>query len=63
MSANEFQFTRPSKVKAFALEMAKLRAKKFSRCSKQFLLRIEAKTRNLIASEVHSHPSVGKTLQ
>jgi hypothetical protein len=59
----EFKFTKPSVVKKYALELAQMRGKKFSRVGKSFLQRVEAKTRNIIASEVHGHPSVGKTLQ
>ena len=53
-----------SAVKAHALEYSiSNRNGKFTRVSKDFLDRINAKLRVLIESEVQSHPSVGKTLQ
>ena len=56
-----------SKVKKTALEFASIRKNgsgnpRFTRVSATFLGRIEAKLRAVIASEVHQHPSVGKTL-
>jgi hypothetical protein len=35
----------------------------FNRVSKEFLLRIDARVRNLILAEIKSHPSKGKTLK
>jgi hypothetical protein len=35
----------------------------FNRVSKEFLERIDAKVRNLILTEIKSHPSKGKTLK
>lgn len=52
-----------SKVKAFALEISRTkRAGKFTRVSKDFLDRMEARFKADIHSEIHRHPSVGKTL-
>lgn len=52
-----------SHTKQYALDQSKLtRQGKFTRVSKDFLDRIEAKLRNVIAAEVKAHPSVGKTL-
>ena len=51
-------------VKRVALLLSeKYRAGKFTSVGKSFLERIEAKTQNLIESEVRSHPSIGKTLK
>ena len=55
--------TNQSNVKKYALAVsADTRQGKFTRVSKDFLDRIEAKTRNLIQAEVRNHPSVGVTL-
>ena len=51
------------KVKLFALEMAKSRAHKFTRVGSEFYDRCEAQLKNYIRSEVHRHPSVGKTIK
>jgi hypothetical protein len=51
------------KVKLFALEMAKSRAHKFTRVSKEFIDRCEAQLKNYIRDQVHRHPSVGKTIK
>ena len=51
------------KVKLFALEMAKSRAHKFTRVGKEFYDRCEVNLKSFIRSQVHSHPSVGKTLK
>jgi hypothetical protein len=51
------------KVKLFALEMAKSRAHKFTRVSNEFLDRCEVNLKTFIRSQVHSHPSLGKTLK
>ena len=53
-----------ARVRRTALEIAKLirPANKFSRVGSSFLERIEAATRAAIRSEIHKHPSVGKTL-
>ena len=56
--------TSPSKVRAYALEAAaEMRGGKFTRVSKEFLDRIEVKVRNVVAQEIHAHPSVGRTLK
>jgi hypothetical protein len=58
-----------SRVKRTALELAAANRHtydgkpRFTRVSATFLERIEARVREAIRSEVHSHPSVGKTLQ
>ena len=51
------------KVKMFALEMAKSRAHNFTRVGNEFIDRCEAQLKNYIRSEVHRHPSVGKTIK
>jgi hypothetical protein len=53
----------PSKIRDLALAVSKeARQGKFTRVSKDFLDRIEAKTYALVVAEVKAHPSVGKTL-
>ena len=51
-----------SKVKEFALEMAKGRAHKFTRVGKGFFIKCEANLKNYIRAQVHSLPSKGKTI-
>ena len=51
------------KVKLFALGMAKTRAHKFTRVGKEFYDRCEVNLKNYIRSQVHSHPSKGKTIK
>jgi len=54
----------PTKLRQFALECSKeMRGGKFTRVSKEFTDRIEAKVRAIVRAEVHSHPSVGCTLK
>ena len=50
-------------VREFALEMAKSRAHRFTRVGGDFFLKCEGQLKAFIRSEVHRHPSVGKTLQ
>lgn len=52
-------------VRELALHLASAHrpAQGFARVSKEFLERIDAKVRNLVLSEVNSHPSVGRTLK
>ena len=50
-------------VKAFALEMAKARAHKFTRVSGEFYIRCEGVMREFIRGYVHRQPSVGKTIR
>ena len=50
-------------VREFALEMAKSRAHKFTRVGGDFFLKCEGQLKAFIRSEVHRHPSVGKTIQ
>ena len=51
------------KVKLFALEMAKSRAQKFTRVGQEFYDRCEVNLKQFIRSQVHQHPSVGKTIK
>jgi len=51
-----------SKVKEFALEMAKHRAHKFTRVGSGFLVKCEANLQTFIRNQVHSLPSKGKTI-
>ena len=48
---------------ALYLAAAHRPAQGFNRVSKQFLERIDAKVRNLVLTEVKSHPSIGTTLK
>jgi hypothetical protein len=52
-------------VRELALHLAAAHrpAQGFTRVSKEFLERIDAKVRNLVLTEVNSHPSVGRTLK
>ena len=50
-------------VKAFALEMAKARAHKFTRVSGEFHVRCEVALKEFIRGYVHRLPSVGKTIR
>jgi hypothetical protein len=51
-------------IKKLALDYAKAnRAGRFTRVGKEFFERINSKVRNLVTSEVQSHPSIGKTLK
>ncbi len=50
-------------VKDYALAQSKLiRLGRFTRVGKSFLERINSRIAGIIASEIHSHPSKGKTL-
>lgn len=61
---NEKRVTSPSNVKAYALKVAKDTGRaQFSRVSKDFTDRIEARTRTMIANEIARHPSLGVTLK
>ena len=51
------------RVKLFALKMAKSRAHKFTRVGSEFYDHCEVNLKSFIRSQVHSHPSVGKTLK
>jgi hypothetical protein len=51
------------KVKLFALEMAKSRSHKFTRVGGEFYIKCEANLKGFIRSQVHQHPSVGKTIK
>lgn len=53
-----------AKVRQLSLAIAaETRGGKFTRVSAGFLDRIEAKVRNVVAQEIHAHPSVGRTLK
>lgn len=51
-----------SKVKEFALEMAKGQAHRFTRVGSGFFVKCEANLRTFIRAQVHSLPSKGKTI-
>ncbi len=51
-----------SKVKQFALEMAKGRAHKFSRVGGEFFIKCEVQLKELIRNYVYRLPSKGKTI-
>jgi hypothetical protein len=51
-----------TKVKEFALEMAKHRAHRFTRVRKRFFIKCEGNLRTFIRNQVHSLPSKGKTI-
>ena len=51
-----------SKVKEFALEMAKGRAHKFTRVGSEFFIKCEGHHKAFIRAQVHSLPSKGKTI-
>ncbi len=50
-------------VRSEALRAPRARAHGFTRVSKSFLDKIEAHVAELVAAEVHRHPSIGKTLR
>ncbi len=52
-----------TKVKQFALEMAKGRAHKFTRVGGDFLAKCEGQLKAFIRQQVHSLPSKGKTIR
>lgn len=51
-----------TKVKEFALKMAKHRAHKFTRVGGEFLVKCEGNLRAFIRNHIHSLPSKGKTI-
>ena len=51
-----------SKVKAFALSVAKDRHHKFTRVSAEFHLKCEANLKEFVRNYVHRLPSKGKTI-
>jgi hypothetical protein len=51
-----------TKVKEFALEMAKHRSHKFTRVGKDFFIQCEANLKEFIRNYVHRLPSKGKTI-
>jgi hypothetical protein len=51
-------------VKRMALELSKAnRGGKFTRVGSEFLIRMNSMLAAIIRSEVHRHPSIGKTLK
>ncbi len=52
-----------TKVREFALQMAKSRAHKFTRVSEDFLLQCEGILKTHIREQIHRHPSVGRTIK
>ena len=52
-----------TKVKEFALEMAKHRAHKFTRVGGDFFIKCEGKLKAFIRNNVHSLHSKGKTIR
>jgi hypothetical protein len=61
---NNTPFINRRAVRQLALDYAKAnRAGRFTRLGKSFFERIDAKVRNIVTSEVQSHPSIGKTLK
>lgn len=50
-------------VRAFALEMAKSRAHKFTRVGGDFHVKCEVNLREFIRNYIHRLPSVGKTIR
>ena len=61
---NSTPFINRSAVKRLALDYAKAnRAGRFTRVSKDFFQRIDARVRVMITDEVQRHPSIGKTLK
>ncbi len=54
---------RKQHVKAYALEMAKARAHKFTRVGAEFYVRCEGMMKAFIRGYIHRLPSVGKTIK
>lgn len=50
-------------VRAYALDVAKSRAHKFTRVSEEFLVDCEAQLKAMIRERVHRLPSVGRTIK
>jgi len=63
MSRVPVRFISRKHVREFALEMAKSRAHKFTRVGGDFYLKCEGQLKAFIRSEVHRHPSVGRTIK
>lgn len=63
MSGVRVKLINKKHVKAFALEMAKDRAHKFTRVGGDFLLLCEGRLKEFIRSHVRSLPSKGRTIQ
>ena len=51
-----------SKMKEFALELAKGRTHKFTRVGSGFFIKCEGNLKSFIRAQVHSLPSKGKTI-
>lgn len=52
-----------SRVKRFALDMAKTRAHRFTRVSDAFVIQCEANLKTFIRTQVQRLPSKGKTIR
>lgn len=52
-----------SKVKRLALDCAQQRARKFTRVSEDFLIRMESQLKSMVITAVANHPSVGLTIK
>lgn len=52
-----------TKVREFALQMAKTRAHKFTRVSEDFLIQCEGVLKAHIRDCIRRHPSVGRTIK
>ena len=50
-------------VRAYALDVAKSRAHKFTRVSEEFLVDCEAQLKATIRERIHRLPSVGRTIK
>jgi hypothetical protein len=59
---SRLEFIHPRKVRTYALKCAEGRHHKFTRVSRTFLETINDRVRSMIANEVSSAPSKGKTL-
>lgn len=57
------RFVKPKSVRDYALHLSKTeRLGKFTKIRRSFIERIDQKVQRSIEWEVHSHPSIGKTL-
>jgi len=63
MSDVKLRLLNKKHVKEFALEMAKIRAHKFTRVGGEFLLKCEGRLKDYIRGYVRGLPSKGKTIQ
>lgn len=49
-------------IRTLALRLAESTGRKFTRVSADFIARIDGKVRTMVAAEIHSLPSKGKTI-